>query len=323
MPRAIGHGHPLILLLVGMTVLTCAVSLAGFLGQWWWVFDLASHFRVQYVVVLLLTCAILVSLRHRGFAAVAGAFAILNLSLIATMYLPPPGSSKSAADGARALLVNVNTANTHYQAVLDLVARCDPDLLVILEVDDRWMSELQQLTAHYPHSISRPRSDHFGIALYSKHPFVTSEIVTVGQHHLPSVLVKTKIAGHEMFIFGTHALPPVSAGHARLRDKHLEEIAAMLTSLDAPVLLLGDLNTTPFSYSFRRLLGESGLIDGSRGMGYQPTWPAGAFPLLIPIDHCLHSRDLGIRSKETGPAVGSDHYPVIVDFYWRLIDATV
>ena len=88
----------------------------------------------------------------------------------------------------------------------------------------------------------------------------------------------------------------------------------MLRTLDAPVLLLGDLNATPWSHPFKRLLQETGLIDGSRGMGYQPTWPAGVLPLLIPIDHCLHSQELRVVHKEVGPMVGSDHYPVIVDF---------
>jgi len=37
--------------------------------------------------------------------------------------------------------------------------------------------------------------------------------------------------------------------------------------------------------------------------------------LLIPIDHCLHSREVRIVRKQIGPDVGSDHYPVVVDFF--------
>ena len=38
---------------------------------------------------------------------------------------------------------------------------------------------------------------------------------------------------------------------------------------------------------------------------------------MIPIDHCLHSPGIQIVRKEIGPAVGSDHYPVVVEFALR------
>ena len=36
--------------------------------------------------------------------------------------------------------------------------------------------------------------------------------------------------------------------------------------------------------------------------------------LLIPIDHCLYGSGLHVNAKKIGPNVGSDHYPVVVDF---------
>ena len=58
----------------------------------------------------------------------------------------------------------------------------------------------------------------------------------------------------------------------------------------------------------------TGLRDSSRGMGLQPTWPADIPLLWIPIDHCLYSDGIEIRGRRTGPDVGSDHFPLIVDF---------
>jgi endonuclease/exonuclease/phosphatase (EEP) superfamily protein YafD len=94
----------------------------------------------------------------------------------------------------------------------------------------------------------------------------------------------------------------------------LASLTPLVQRLGAPVLLLGDLNASPWSYPFRRLLEGSGLRDGSLGRGFQPTWPTGLWPLLIPLDHSLHSAGIGIQDRIVGPAVGSDHYPVIVDF---------
>jgi len=310
-------------LVFGTVVFTCLASVAGFAGRLWWVLDLASHFRVQYVLVLSVLCLILVLIRHGRFAVLSSVFALLNLMLVLPLFWGSARSSSSSSSTARAMMMNVNTSNTNYSIALAVIKSYAPDFLFVEEVDRRWMAELQQLDVEYPYSISRPREDNFGIAFYSKRPFVTSDILDVGQAGTPSVLVRFELEGLDFFILGTHTLPPVNAAYARFRDIHLAEIPEVVKSLDRPLLLLGDLNATRWSHSFRRLIRDSGLSDGARGRGYQPTWPAGMLPLLIPIDHCLHSPGIQILNMQIGPAVGSDHYPVIVDFSLRVGDGTV
>jgi endonuclease/exonuclease/phosphatase (EEP) superfamily protein YafD len=77
---------------------------------------------------------------------------------------------------------------------------------------------------------------------------------------------------------------------------------------------LGDLNTTPWSYHYHAFIRTSGLENASKGRGLHPTWPTFAPPLWIPLDHALHTDDLTILKKTVGPDVGSDHYPIRVDF---------
>ena len=115
-------------------------------------------------------------------------------------------------------------------------------------------------------------------------------------------------------LLATHPLPPISVDYARLRDEQLARIGALAAGLDGPLLLLGDLNITPWSHPYRRLMRDSGLSDGATGFGVQPTWPAGKPPLWIPIDHTLHSEAVVVLDRRVGPDLGSDHYPVIVDF---------
>ncbi len=136
----------------------------------------------------------------------------------------------------------------------------------------------------------------------------------MGSIGLPSILAEFDLRGNRFFLIGTHAVPPTSSEYAAMRNKHLSAISEIVARLDAPVLLLGDLNVSPWSYHFGQLIRESGLRDGSRGHGIQPTWPVHMFPLLIPIDHCLYSPGIDIVNKMVGAHVGSDHYPVIVDF---------
>jgi endonuclease/exonuclease/phosphatase (EEP) superfamily protein YafD len=51
-----------------------------------------------------------------------------------------------------------------------------------------------------------------------------------------------------------------------------------------------------------------------KGFGFQPTWPANSRFLKIPLDHVLHAPEIIIHNRMVGGAVGSDHFPVIVDF---------
>ena len=82
-----------------------------------------------------------------------------------------------------------------------------------------------------------------------------------------------------------------------------------------PTILLGDLNTTPWSHHFRRLLKQTRLLDSLRGHGVQGSWPSFLpAPLRIPIDHVLHSPEVAITGRAIGPDANSDHLPVIVDF---------
>jgi endonuclease/exonuclease/phosphatase (EEP) superfamily protein YafD len=80
------------------------------------------------------------------------------------------------------------------------------------------------------------------------------------------------------------------------------------------LVLLGDLNTTSWSPHFRDLINTAGLKDSRAGFGIQPTWPAGTPPLWIPLDHCLVSPEIKVHDRRVGPNVGSDHFPVIVEF---------
>jgi endonuclease/exonuclease/phosphatase (EEP) superfamily protein YafD len=51
-----------------------------------------------------------------------------------------------------------------------------------------------------------------------------------------------------------------------------------------------------------------------KGFGHQPSWPTGQFFLRIPLDHVLHAPEIMIHNRMVLQDVGSDHFPVIIDF---------
>jgi len=101
---------------------------------------------------------------------------------------------------------------------------------------------------------------------------------------------------------------------AQVRDRQLREVGRIAAELPRPLILLGDLNITSWSPHFQDLLESSGLRDSRLGWGIQPTWPANPWLLRIPIDHALVSRDVRVIARRTGPAIYSDHRPIVLDF---------
>ena len=65
------------------------------------------------------------------------------------------------------------------------------------------------------------------------------------------------------------------------------------------------------------LVSEGGLRNSQIGFGLQPSFSAKSiFPLRVPIDHLLHSEDIRVRDRRLGPAMGSDHFPLVVDLQY-------
>ena len=300
-------------ILLGAGVVACAATVLGFLGPFWWLFDLFSHFRIQYLLGLGALAVIFLFHRLWRTAAAFLAFAAVNLIPVLPLYFggtaPPAPNSKIW----RAMLINVNAHSGDPARVRQAVEQADPDILVLEEISARWASDLSWLCATHPYCVIEPREDNFGIALFSKLPLVRSRTAIIGSAEVPSILATAKVDGRELGIMATHPLPPAGAEYSRWRNEQLD---LMPKHVDAsgPFLLLGDLNTTPWNHYFRRLLDKAGLLDSSRGCGIQPTWPSFAPLLRIPIDHVLHSPSVSVLQKAVGPDVGSDHFPVVMDF---------
>jgi endonuclease/exonuclease/phosphatase (EEP) superfamily protein YafD len=298
-------------LLTAVGALTAAATLAGFLGKYAWAFDLASHFRVQYFLVLLLLSAGFFFTRRRWLGTGAMALAAVNFAVILPLYL---GGHDAEGPTYRVMLINVNSRNRDAEAVLEAIERNQPDFLVIEEVNERWMKDLKPLHEAYPYSIVEERIDNFGIALLSRHAFTDSGIDCIGEAFLPSVHAVFTVDGNPLTLIGTHPLPPANPGYAAFRNEQLARLPAYLARFPGPLLLLGDLNVSPWSYYYGKFLDDTGLEDSSEGRGVQPTWPPLPLPFSIPIDHCFHNSGIGIANKRIGRPIGSDHLPVIVDF---------
>ena len=105
--------------------------------------------------------------------------------------------------------------------------------------------------------------------------------------------------------------PPVPPLGHNERDAQLAGLARELAANPGPVLLVGDLNTTPWSPAFANLLAQAQLDDPA-----QQFWPTGTWPAVLPvgriwIDHVLAGHGATVTSRTVLEDVGSDHLPVV------------
>lgn len=291
----------------------CAATAIGFLGRFWWFADLFSHFRIQYLGALAVA-GLLMSLAKRAVAAVTfSVFAAVNLACIAAAYWAP-NVAGPASPSLRVMLANVNSELGDPERVLAAVADIDPDVVALEETDARWMDALSPLRKKYPHVLSAPREDNFGIALFSKRPLESARVAEIGAAGVPTLFASVPLGDSRIELVATHPLPPFGASYSALRNDQLEQLARAIDA-SKPTVLVGDLNTTPWNHYLRRFLERSGLRDTARFP--QVTWPTFFAPLRIPLDHVLASPQVAVTRRTFGPNVGSDHFPVVADVVLR------
>jgi endonuclease/exonuclease/phosphatase (EEP) superfamily protein YafD len=286
----------------------------GLAGGWHWFLDLFANFRWQYLLAsALVICWSAWRRAHLTLALAAITFA-LNAFLIGRLAWHPEldGLQVRQDFSLRVLSQNVLMTNGDMQAVVEHVAASDADVVVFVETDQKWIDGLAPLATRYPYRIEVPRPDCFGVALCSRIPWTAQQILML--EGLPAIQVSIHHQGRDVVVIGAHPMSPVGTGRAAMRDAQLQQLAQHVATLRVPVLVVGDLNATPWSAGMR--------IAQSTGLGYRsleppwvPTWNV-MTPLAIPIDHALATAPLLVTQRAIGPAVGSDHRSLEVLARW-------
>jgi endonuclease/exonuclease/phosphatase (EEP) superfamily protein YafD len=299
-----------------LAALALLASWLGLLGSWHWLLDLLSHFRWQHLVISVLVLGWGIWLRQRWLMVLAALTFLLNAVLIG--HLATQGDiSRDALAGdftLRALSLNVLASNEDTQAVLNHLLASEADVIFLLEVDDKWVAALSVLEAKYPHHLVQTRQDNFGVAFYSRMPWKQAELLWLGGAGLPSVQATLQHQGRELTVIGTHPVPPAGRVYSAWRDEQLRLLGEHVARLQTPVLVMGDLNATPWSAGMR-LLTAGTLGFRSLDPPWVPTWSARSI-FAIPIDHALATPPLVITRRTVGPDVGSDHRPISVSVAW-------
>ncbi|MEO0983967.1 MAG: endonuclease/exonuclease/phosphatase family protein [Cyanobacteria bacterium J06639_14] len=309
-------------LLLGIFGLT-AIAFATHHYGWQIYLELLSHFQLQYFTLCGISLLVLALLRRKRLFLLGLVCTAILGTQITTWYWPPKFLNSGEGSNFRILVANINTQNQRYEDVLAFVRQEEPDLALFMEVDTTWIDQLNTLSDFLPHSFGEGSPYHFGIMLYSRYSFETVQRVAFGDDRIPSLIGEVSFNNQTLSFVGTHPPPPIRPSIFQSRNRQLDLVGQHLQTMESPKLLMGDLNLSMWSPYYGRLVRQTGLKNARKGFGILPSWPTyGAYPQIpgwanwlfaIPIDHCLLSSDLEVVKVQTGPNLGSDHRPVIID----------
>jgi endonuclease/exonuclease/phosphatase (EEP) superfamily protein YafD len=313
--------HALVLALgIGSSIAT--FSQYGFRLHWF--LPLFEHFRLQYCQILVVAMAAVFTFRRRRlWWGVFGTALLVNLWLIAPLYLPQPALTGAIAPRhLKILYATLDAMNRDPQAAVGTIAKTDADFVMVLEATNENLSGLMPaLGDRYELVRSNPESwTTNGMALWKAKAATDVEIVDSTYIHLPTwnlrplLKATVKFSGQVIDLLCLHAARP-QARYAFLHQKtELDSFSQWSLENPHELIVLGDLNSTPWSRSVRSILANGRLLNSQAGFGLQQTWNA-EFPkfLQIPIDHCFHSRGLRTVDRQVLGSVGSDHLPILVE----------
>lgn len=294
------------------TFLVAIASAIGLFDSYSLYFELFIHFRFQYLVLSLLFFSIFILKKELLWAALAFSSAFLNVIFVGPIYFSDTGKiDQLTGVELKVFHSNVQSSNPNSQLLLRHVLEESPDILVLQEVNKRWIEDISSLSTEYPHQVVRSRKDNFGIAIYSKLPIISSEFLYLGESTVPSIKALIAIQNKQLTIVTSHTLPPINPEYFRVRNAQIGAISNLIKSTKGPRILVGDLNITPWSTFYKPLTNNTGLVNARKGSGVTPTWPSSFYPLSIPIDHIMVSVDINVINLYSGESIGSDHLPLI------------
>jgi endonuclease/exonuclease/phosphatase (EEP) superfamily protein YafD len=301
-------------------VATAAAFGLGLLGREHWQADLLSHFRVQYVLALLLAGAYFL-LRRRWFLLLPTLAVLAYVSWPVADYFFPHASGTVGHDKwqLRVMSLNVDASNDRADLVKAAIEEANPDVLFLPEATTTWAEALAPLRTRYRYGTGDVAQGVFSLLLLSQLPIRDAQVIQLSDDRWPTIIARicpSEAADPKDCIgfVGIHPPPPMDESLAARRNAVFQAVPDAIAKVSpGPIIVAGDFNCTPWSPYFADLLAAAGLHDSALGFGIWPTWNSSLLPLGIKIDHVLVADGVVVRNHMVGGDVGSDHFPVVAD----------
>jgi len=213
----------------------------------------------------------------------------------------------------------------------------------------RQLNEMGYRYFAFAEELTLRRHNQWGIATFSKYPIMSSSKILksrfkTGYGFMPykGIVTRIKTKSAEFVLVNTHlqsvhfaeqdyeAIKEAAEDQDmnwlegrtilgkmvnafRRRGFQADELAGELKHYKEKLILAGDFNDTPSSYSYRKVRGnlKDAFLEKGRGPGATYNGPVPG----LRIDYLLHTEDIGVVSVKVVDNRVSDHRPLIGTFY--------
>ena len=313
--RLFFRGGALMLVLLALTL-----GLTGLAGAFSDRLDISNHFAPIWLVLALagaLVGAVVSRRSERWAIVIMGVVALLAHGGLMAPELIAAQTRKADPGPATLKIVQFNAwaSNDDPTEALEWVLAQDPDVLFVEEGGGSAWALVGPLRRLYPFVVScvgntRPCDTW----IFSKKKMVARGGVYDRDRPFSAAWATLADPKGPFTVVATHYVWPIPAGRQQVQTRRLAE---MLGGFDKRAMIVaGDFNSTPWSWSLRR---QDRLFGLERRTLALASWPSGAFTRLfkapfpfMPIDHVYAGKDWKTVSVKRGPHLGSDHRPVVI-----------
>lgn len=326
------------LVAAGYALVCCAFAVAAIgaaLGFAHPVLDLFNHFQmVLFYGLIALVVATPVFVRGARLKPLVLSIAATGLVASSVIYIPEAVrgfAPRPPAPGGNfpvysMMTFNVFGRNETPSRMADAILEADPDILALQEYSPQVRMTIHaRLAARYPHFQYCAGGQRAFVGLYAKLPFEPLDEDACS----PSIMTPDRTA-RIIVRFSPEEGPPFSVATTHhdwpapitRQAEQFETLAEALATVAPPVLLVGDFNSTAWSYALRNFVAASEMTRHTYNL---PTFPQlwyylGAWrpaPAILPIDHVMTRGAIAVHSITTGDPGGSDHKPLRITFSVR------
>ena len=215
---------------------------------------------------------------------------------------------------------NVYQPNDQYGKLLQQINETDPDLVFLLETDEKWARGVHVLEQKYPYTLKKALDNTYGLLFFSRLPIESGKVVYLVKNDIPSIdAIISLPSGQKVQLWGLHPEPPVPGEslYATAKDKELMKVALKARSCKLPHIVFGDLNDVAWSHTTELFRKTSELLDPRRGRGFYSTFSARSWFIRFPLDYIFCSKEFFLVEMKRLPKNGSDHFSTFVHLLYK------
>jgi endonuclease/exonuclease/phosphatase (EEP) superfamily protein YafD len=305
----------------GIVILWTALPLLRHEAWWIRVFDFPRRQIALVTLIAIPTYVVLAGFdRALDWVIVAALctcvlYQLVQIAIYTPLFPKQAKDAPAAGDEQRVGIVvaNVLTPNRQAEALLRIVRARDPDVLLFVETDDWWETQLDALEATHPYTVKCPKDNLYGMHLYSRLELVEPALRYLVEPDVPSIHARLRLRSRDCIdLHCVHPRPPAptESSSSAERDAELLIVAKTVAEAGRPTIVIGDLNDVAWSATTRLFQKISGMLDPRVGRGMFSTFHAKHALLRWPLDHIFISRELTVASLARLGYFGSDHFPI-------------